>query len=195
MRLFNETALRQISHIPDTLPIYLFPSIDSTNTFLLAKADTGIPAFCLAETQTAGRGQRGRTWVSPQAQNIYLSYLTYQNEPLNQVQDFSFRVGRMLYEYLAQQLHISELSLKWPNDILFKAQYKLSGILVETTPHQHLTAIIIGIGLNVNMQDLPTTINQSWTSLTKITGKTYNLNDIAGDLIQALSTTFPSQLA
>jgi BirA family transcriptional regulator, biotin operon repressor / biotin---[acetyl-CoA-carboxylase] ligase len=190
--LFHEAKLRAQGKIPGNLPIYFFPTLNSTNTFLLDKVGARQSAFCLAETQTKGRGQYGRSWVSPAAQNIYLSYLTYQKTPLQQIQDISIQVGEILYDYLSQGLNIPQLHLKWPNDILFEQKHKLAGILVETKKHQDLSALVIGIGLNVNMQELPQVIDQPWISLTKITGKTYNLNSVAGNLMQKLLTAFPA---
>lgn len=192
MLILNEQELRKHSELPATTPLYVLPSIDSTNTFLLKKIPAMTPAFCLAETQTQGRGQQGRPWVSPKAQNIYLSYLTYTATPLHQLQDMSIKVGEVLLNYL-KTLELPELRLKWPNDILCKQQ-KLAGILVETKAHQDLSALVIGIGLNVNMTDTSETINQAWTSLKKITGKTYDLNNIAADLIKILLTNLPSPL-
>lgn len=190
MLILNENKIRQHGKITDNIPLYLLPAIDSTNTFLLNKIPDSPPAFCLAETQTAGRGQQGRTWISPTAKNIYLSYLNYSHTPLNQLQDLSLKVGEHLLAYLHQQLKISDLRLKWPNDILWQEQ-KLSGILVETKRHQDLSAIVIGIGLNVNMVTARETISQAWTSLSKITGKIYDLNTIAGGLISTLARHFP----
>lgn len=46
--------------------------VDSTNTWLMAQASE-LPAVCLVERQTAGRGRRGRQWVSPFAANLYMS--------------------------------------------------------------------------------------------------------------------------
>lgn len=188
--LFDETTLRQKSKIDKQTKIHLFTSINSTNQFLLEQAKTEQPAFCLSETQTAGRGQHGRTWVSPKAKNIYLSYLTYSEQPLHQLQDLSLQVGEVLLNYLTQELKIQSLHLKWPNDILFEQTQKLAGILVETKSLENQSALVIGIGLNVNMKESTEAISQSWTSLTKITNKTYDLNDIAAGLIRALYKNF-----
>ena len=188
--LFNEATLRQHSKIDSQTAIHLFPIIDSTNRFLLEQAASLQPAFCLSETQTAGRGQHGRTWVSPKADNIYLSYLTYSEIPLHQLQDVSLKVGEVLLNYLTQELKIRGLHLKWPNDILFEQKQKLAGILVETKSLENRSALVIGIGLNVNMKESKETISQSWTSLTNITNKTYDLNDTAVGLIAALHRNF-----
>jgi BirA family biotin operon repressor/biotin-[acetyl-CoA-carboxylase] ligase len=188
--LFNEATLRQQSKIDHQTAIHLFPTIDSTNRFLLEQAPNLQPAFCLSETQTAGRGQQGRTWVSPKAQNIYLSYLTYSEIPLHQLQDASIKVGKVLLNHLTQELKIRNLHLKWPNDILFEQKQKLAGILVETKSLENVSALVIGIGLNVNMKESTETISQAWTSLTNITHKTYDLNDIAAGLMAALDNAF-----
>jgi BirA family biotin operon repressor/biotin-[acetyl-CoA-carboxylase] ligase len=189
MQLQLET-LRTLTKAPATLPIYLFTTLDSTNNFLLNKIPQGQAAFCLAEEQTQGRGQHGKTWISPPGQNIYLSYLYYCREPLHQLQDISIKTGEVLRRYLTEELSLPALTLKWPNDLLYE-QKKLAGILVETQTYQDLSALVIGIGLNVNMQTTPQAINQAWTSLAKITKKNYDLNMIAGGLMNNLLKVFP----
>ena len=68
--------LTQITHALIS-ELEIFPVIDSTNNYLMARiqSDVSSGCVCLAETQTAGKGRRGRHWISPQGQNIYSSFL------------------------------------------------------------------------------------------------------------------------
>lgn len=104
-----------------------------------------------ATRQTAGRGRRGRHWVS-EAGNLYCSIILCPECPLSQVSQLSFvialAVGNTIIPFLAKP---DLLSYKWPNDLLLQKE-KVAGILIETESHggQQAEACIIGIGLNLN---------------------------------------------
>jgi BirA family biotin operon repressor/biotin-[acetyl-CoA-carboxylase] ligase len=125
----------------------------STNDCLLKLAGPSEPArVCITEQQLAGRGRRGREWVSPYAQNLYISFSWPVTEGISVLEGLSLAVGVSLAE-LVQQLGFDDIRLKWPND-LFGASGKLGGILVDVTgdPQGDMTAII-GIGLNLSILD------------------------------------------
>jgi len=136
------------------LSVELVDSCPSTNTLLLSLAQNGAPSgrVVLCENQTAGRGRRGRTWHSAPGDSLTFSLLWRftSARPPNSVEPLSglsLAVGLAVARAL-EHLGISDVQLKWPNDILL-AEKKLGGILVETrTTNTTLTAVI-GIGLNV----------------------------------------------
>jgi BirA family biotin operon repressor/biotin-[acetyl-CoA-carboxylase] ligase len=151
----------------------IFDQIASTNTYLLNQ-NANIHAsgmVCLAEQQTAGKGRRGRTWISPFGSNIYLSILwLFQSGPM-EIAGLSLAIGVAVVRAL-RQLYAIEFSLKWPNDIYFESK-KLGGILVEVSGEAGGPCkAVIGLGLNLNMPskdgDL---IDQAWIDLAQITGK------------------------
>lgn len=145
--------------------------IDSTNNYLMqlaASCESG--HVCLAEQQTAGKGRRGRQWVSPFAKNIYLS-IAWNFDGIAALEGLSLAVGVAIVEAL-EQLGISGVQLKWPNDVLWR-QRKLAGILLEMTGDPAgLCQVVIGIGINVTM---PTSdalgIDQPWVDLQTIQSK------------------------
>ncbi|WP_242445717.1 biotin--[acetyl-CoA-carboxylase] ligase [Chromatium okenii] len=123
--------------------------LDSTNAELLRQAAAGAPspAACLAERQTAGRGRRGREWVSPFG-NLYLSLLWRSPLPAAALGGTSLVAGAVTTEVL-QALGAQHLSLKWPNDLLWHGQ-KLAGLLLEVGAKSSTTStLVIGIGINL----------------------------------------------
>ena len=153
----------------------LLPVCDSTNAVLLARAEAGAPSgsVVIAATQTAGRGRRGRTWISAPGDSLTFSLLwrfPAGTLPLG----LSLAVGVAVTSALAKvsaggtagcrPAANMETALKWPNDVLRDGR-KLAGILVELVPGQPHAAVI-GIGLNLRLPaSLPPEIRASSTAL------------------------------
>ncbi len=127
--------------------------LDSTSTELqrrgAAVADLSV---VLAETQSAGRGRRGRAWLSPPGMNIHLSLCKRFDAAVAGLSGLSLALGVMLLRAL-QRFKISGVGLKWPNDVLAE-DGKLAGILVEISgDFQGPCTAVIGIGLNLRLTD------------------------------------------
>ncbi len=152
------------------LPVFIYGSIESTNDqakHLLS--NNAAPLVVFAEHQTLGKGRRGRQWVSPFAQNLYLSYVWPVTEGLNQIDGLSLVVGLVVLKAIKRISGI-DAQLKWPNDILIDER-KVAGILLELIGDPvELCHVVIGIGVNLNMLDSFVGIDQEWTSLNKETG-------------------------
>ncbi len=140
--------------------------IDSTNSALLARRapEAGVVAL-LAEQQTAGRGRRGRAWVSPLAAHLYLSVLRRFEGGLARLGGLSLVAGVAVAEALRDRLGVA-VGLKWPNDLLVDGR-KLGGILVEGGgEHGGPVQAVIGIGINVRMPAaMAKDIGQPWIDL------------------------------
>ena len=159
--------------------------VDSTNTYLLHLAPRGYWA-CFGELQRAGRGRRGRHWISPYALNIYFSLGCRWHKPLEEVQGLSIAVGVAAVRAL-NTLGL-EAKLKWPNDIQYHQQ-KLGGILIETTRVEGGdTLLVVGIGLNVHRRHRQAlaSIEPPWTSLEVALDRRVNRNQTAGLLLDEL---------
>jgi BirA family biotin operon repressor/biotin-[acetyl-CoA-carboxylase] ligase len=121
-------------------------SIGSTNAEALRVARDGErgPLWIVAKTQTAGRGRRGRTWVSEPG-NLYASLLMTDPAPPERFPELSFVVALALHDAIGGRIPglASRLVLKWPNDLLIDRK-KFAGILIEGEG----TAVAIGIGVN-----------------------------------------------
>ncbi len=152
--------------------LLLLDRTDSTNAELLRRAADGGQSglVCTAESQSAGRGRRGRDWVSPYAGNIYLSLLWRFGQGAAALEGMSLAVGVAVARALAR-CGVTDTQLKWPNDVLH-GDRKLGGILLEMTgdadgPCQ----VVIGVGLNVRMPSAAAAaIDQPWTDLTAAAG-------------------------
>ena len=126
---------------------------DSTNSELMRRAENGAPAgtVIVADRQTAGRGRRGRHWLSEPEASLTFSLLWRFSAPLARLSGLSLAVGVGLAAGL-ENIGASGICLKWPNDVLRRdAQNyaKLAGILVELSSDRRGTQAIIGIGLNL----------------------------------------------
>lgn len=166
--LLDSVAIQKQYH--NRLDIKVFTQLDSTNSYLL-RQNNADRQVCLAEAQTAGRGRRGRGWVSPFAQNLYLSIGWRFDGGLASVEGLSLAVGVIVLQAL-EIYGFKNLALKWPNDILCRDK-KLGGILIEVSGDPLGDCLcVIGIGLNISMChascDL---IEQPWTSLREISAE------------------------
>lgn len=163
-------------------------SLDSTNRYLgqLAAEGAGNGQVVLAEHQQAGRGRRGRSWVSPLAQNLYLSLLWRFDFDLARLSGLSLAVAVAVARALTRQTGI-EAELKWPNDILFEGK-KLGGILLEAQGESEgPCAAVIGIGLNLNMSPRQAAaIDQPWTDLRQASGQSVSRNALCVAVLDEL---------
>lgn len=135
---------------PSRFAIELVDVCDSTNTMLLDQAQQGVPSgtVIVCERQTAGRGRRGRNWLSAPGDSLTFSLLWRFAEGLP-LTGLSLAAGVATARAL-DTLGAAGVQLKWPNDILVNGG-KLGGILVETLTAGGRHAAIIGIGLNLRL--------------------------------------------
>ena len=172
----------------------MHPSIDSTNDALFA-------CFrhrhaLLAEYQTAGRGRRGRSWISPPGCGISISYGFRFDRGLQRLGSLSLVAGVAVAEALAEG-GVADggvaVNLKWPNDLVV-GERKLGGLLIEIrgAGAGGPSKAVIGLGINARLpraaeapgQYLPP--DQPWTDLYAITKQALDRNRLAARLIAAL---------
>ena len=126
---------------------------DSTSSELMRRAEAGAPAgtVIVADRQSAGRGRRGRTWLSEPAASLTFSLLWRFSGPFARLSGLSLAVGVALAQAL-EKLGARGICLKWPNDVLLQTgegYAKLAGILIELSSDRRGTQAVIGIGLNL----------------------------------------------
>ena len=143
----------------------VFDEIDSTNEYLLQHYQTlEQGTVCLAEKQTAGRGRRGRTWYSPESENLYFSLLWHYPHEVENFSALSLVISLIIAESL-QTHQVEHIQIKWPNDIYYHGK-KMGGILIETKADRHGVHLIIGIGLNLGMTQVDEkVVTQAWSDL------------------------------
>lgn len=179
-------------HMNSALPLKLnlCTQIDSTNSHLMRQESVAMQV-CLAESQSAGRGRRGRTWVSPFAQNIYCSVGWGFEGGVAALEGLSLVVGLVIVQVL-QRYGASGLKLKWPNDVLYQDQ-KLAGVLIEMRGDPAgYCEVVIGVGINIKMNvNSAHAIEQPWTDLSCICAKQRLLpisrNQLVASLIDELA--------
>ncbi len=152
-----------------------FDSIDSTNSYAKREYSSFAPdqITCItADEQTAGRGRFQRKWISPPRVNLYATFcfrLPGESMHLGSLaQVISYSFASLL---IAEKLHPK---IKWPNDVQLSGK-KISGALCETIFQQPFIQILLGLGVNVNMEsaDLER-IDQPATSLKNETGRNWD---------------------
>ena len=166
-------------------------AIDSTNSYLrMLSVSDCLEDYTIvtAKTQTNGRGQMGAVWDSENSKNLTFSvFKDVSSVYLEQPFLISIVTSLSLLKAL-QSFNIQKLSIKWPNDIL-SANKKICGILIENVIKQNnLNSSIIGIGLNVNQTEFVNLPLAS--SLKRITGITYNLDELLLAIITNLKDYF-----
>ncbi|KXU38686.1 biotin--protein ligase [Ventosimonas gracilis] len=145
---------------------HLLHETDSTNARAMRLLEAGNPAPCLllAESQSAGRGRRGRHWVSPFAENLYYSLALRLDGAAQPIEALSLTAGLALLKTL-HETGLTRAGLKWPNDVLVDDR-KIAGILLELSGDPSAVChLVIGIGINVNRRVEAVGIDQPWTSL------------------------------
>lgn len=191
-RLATPLCLLNLSEISPAVAalgwsVRVHDSLDSTNAEVmrLISAGEALPILVLSEQQTAGRGRRGRAWVSPFAENLYFSLGVRIDGGMRQLEGLSLLVGLALIKTL-KEAGLSAAGLKWPNDILV-GDRKLAGILLELTGDPaDVCHVVIGIGVNVNMS-ATTQVDQAWTSLRLELGPALDRNEVAISLSHNLA--------
>jgi BirA family biotin operon repressor/biotin-[acetyl-CoA-carboxylase] ligase len=163
--------------------------IDSTNrrALTLLQEGAGGGVAVVAEQQLAGRGRRGRQWVSPFGRNIYCS-LTWEFEGgVAALEGLSLAVGVAVVRALAR-LGVRDAGLKWPNDVVAPGG-KLAGILLEMAGDvDGRCQVVIGIGINVNMRagGAEPAIDQAWTDVGTLLGAPVSRNTLLSELLSEL---------
>lgn len=159
--------------------------LDSTSSELLRRVEE-LPdrAFVFAEMQTAGRGRRGRNWVSPPASNLAFSCLKRFEQGYAALSGLSLAVGVAS----ARALHacgVKDVGVKWPNDLVCRGA-KLAGILVELGGEfLGPCHAVIGIGVNVHLPgDARAAIAQPVADLAELCGEAPPRNELAAAMVE-----------
>lgn len=146
--------------------VYYYDETDSTNIRAKRLGEEGAPhgTLAVADQQNAGRGRRGRGWESPKGCSIYMSILLRPEIPPVKAPMLTLVMALSAAEGLKESTGL-DAGIKWPNDIVLNGK-KLVGILTEmSTEIDYINHVVIGVGINVNMTDLPEEIKGKATSL------------------------------
>jgi BirA family biotin operon repressor/biotin-[acetyl-CoA-carboxylase] ligase len=162
--LRTKTIGRAIAHRIET---------GSTNSLAMELAQQGAAdgTAVVAETQTGGKGRRGRSWVSPRG-NLYLSVVLRPAVPVYKAPLMTLMGAVAVASAIRKHLGVPA-AIKWPNDILITGK-KVSGLLTEMSAEpDRIRHIVLGVGVNVNMdlRTLPPDIRSRSTTLAAAAGR------------------------
>lgn len=173
--------------------LHLLDEVDSTNrrlAELVAQMKSVDGVTCLAETQSGGRGRRGRAWVATPYHNLMFSMAWQFPGGPGLVSGLSLAAGLAALQAL-EEYGVDGAGLKWPNDVLWDGR-KLAGLLADVQGESAgPTQVILGVGVNayIGREDAER-IDQPWVDLRNILGETTDRNRLAALLIRHLRRMF-----
>jgi BirA family transcriptional regulator, biotin operon repressor / biotin---[acetyl-CoA-carboxylase] ligase len=166
--------------------ISYFASATSTNVLAMDMAEKGCPegAVIIADTQTAGKGRLGRSWLSPAARNLYMSLVIRPAITPRDAAALTFLAAVACSSALEKHCGLP-VAIKWPNDLLCGGR-KIVGILAEIRADiDSICHAVIGIGVNVNLaeDDMPDDLKKIATSVFIETGRRFSRTGLAAAII------------
>jgi len=179
--------------LPDGVAHRAFAEIDSTNEEAKRLGETGVtgPLWITAERQTAGRGRRGREWVSPSGNFMGTLFLRPQAAP-RKAAELSFVAALAVHDAVDGLLPPAlraGLKLKWPNDLLHDGR-KLAGILLESSGVAGGELAWLAIGIGINLAQYPDKVEFPATSLAAL-----GIPDVTpADALERLAVAFDRRI-
>ena len=166
---------------------FKFKKVKSTNNtaIRIIKNSNFKYGMVISDTQTMGRGQYGKKWISHKG-NLFVSFF-YELKNINLSISRLTKINCLLVKKLLTGYYKKKIIFKKPNDLLIQKK-KISGILQETVSILNNKFLIIGIGINIKIspkiKDYPT------TCLDELTNKSNNKREIENKLKLIFETNF-----
>ena len=151
--------------------VYL-PTVDSTNRYARRLAAEGAPhgTLVVADEQTAGRGRRGRGWISPAGEGVFMSLILRPQSHPSEVARLSMQTALAVAQAITRVTGL-DARIKWPNDIVCGGR-KVCGMLLEmNADEQTVHDVVAGVGINVHQTAFAPEIAQSASSLDLLCGE------------------------
>jgi BirA family biotin operon repressor/biotin-[acetyl-CoA-carboxylase] ligase len=133
-------------------------------------AEAGAPSGTVvgAEEQTAGQGRLGRSWHSEAGLGLYVSIILRRSFTPTALPVVTLALGLAVREAILKTADLA-CDLRWPNDVLIESK-KCAGVLTTLES----SAIIAGIGINVNHSSFPEGLSNIATSLRVVSGRAHS---------------------
>lgn len=147
-------------------------TVDSTNEEAKRAAAQGAPTESLfvADRQIAGKGRRGRTWISPGGEDVFFSILLRPNISPDAASMLTL-IAALAAAKVSERTSGERCFIKWPNDIVLHNR-KICGVLTEMSVEMDaIDCVVIGVGFNLNRMQFDPEISDMATSIRKETGK------------------------
>lgn len=170
---------RIVSQLNSPYTVTVAEEIPSTNTALKEMVNPPVGTTLIAARQTGGRGRLGRQFHSPEG-GLYLSTLIAPT-------DTATCCAAVAAARAIESLCDAKIDIKWVNDLYINGR-KVAGILAEgvLSPDGILTAVVLGIGINVGAMDFPAELQSIATSLGN-EGFAVTREDLAAAFLGALT--------
>lgn len=165
--------------------LHIQESVDSTNNWAKRLAEDGAPqgTVVIANEQTAGKGRRGRKWVTPKGAAAAFSILLRPDMPPERASMLTLVKGLSVAQAISS-LYGLEAKIKWPNDVIVSDK-KICGILTEMSAQvDYINYIVIGTGINTNLKEFPEEIRDKATSLLIETGEKAMRAELIGAVLE-----------
>lgn len=162
-----------------------FERLDSTNTKAKQLAELGEEegTLVVAESQTAGKGRRGRGWDSEPGVGIWMTLLLRPSLPPVKVSGITLLSALALTKALREVCDV-HAEIKWPNDVVVDKK-KICGILTEMSSEEnYIHYAVVGIGINVNTSKFPKEIEETAGSILGQTGIRVNRCDLLASTVK-----------
>ena len=173
-------------------PIYRYTAVASTQDIARDLSRAGEPpgTVVTAESQTQGRGRRGRQWHAAPGANVMLTAIC-PPVPLGVAWQIALLAGVAVAEAVQAVVPAADARVRFPNDVLVQGR-KLAGILVETAfgGDPERVVPLLGIGLNVKAGPLPPEIARRAVSLEETTDKGISVPDVEAAVLQRLGSNW-----
>lgn len=155
--------------------VYSYGETGSTNIDAKRLAEEGAPhgALVVADTQTMGRGRRGKGWESEDSgQAIYMTLLLKPKFSPEHASRVTLLMALAVTAALEEICEDQSVQIKWPNDVVLNG-HKICGILTEMSAEPgYIHHVVIGAGINVNQKEFPKEVDKIATSVLRETGRT-----------------------
>ena len=172
-----------------------FGSIDSTNTYAKSVASEGAleGTLIIADEQVKGRGRLGRTWTSPKGTGIWMSLILRPDiEPIHAAKMTQIAAAAM-NESIIRVTGLNA-GIKWPNDIIVNKK-KVCGILTEMSAELNtVNYIVVGIGVNVNVEAFPEDLIDKATSLKIETDQSVKRKEIVVEFVKQFESLYETYI-
>lgn len=165
--------------------IHFFDTIDSTNTYAKKLALDGCEegTIVITDQQTGGRGRLGRTWLSQPRTSVLMSLVLKPDIHPSEASKITQIAAAACTLALDKMLEV-EVKVKWPNDVIINKR-KISGILTEMSAELNsINYVVVGIGINVNVDNFPEEISDIASSIKNETGVTISRTMLIANILR-----------
>ena len=170
--------------------VHFAKEVDSTNEWakMLGRNGAAHGTLAAADYQSAGKGRLGRRWTVPSGTSVMMSILLRPDFEPQYAPMLTIVMGLSVAQ-AAQKLGV-ETRIKWPNDVVVSRK-KICGILTEMSVEEgKIRYVVIGVGINVNLDGFPEELADKATSLYLETGRKYDRNEMVAYVMEAFENNY-----